>query len=199
MARVFIDTNVLFPFSVMDLMLGLSEDAIHTVVWSDHLLDEWERVIVREHHRSAEAASRISRTIREFFADTRVPEDDYKHLIDRMEGPDLDDHHHMAAAIAGHALTLVTWNLGDFPTGLLSEYGLTVTDPDSYLCSLLTQCPREVVDVLFRMAAGKRRPPMNASEIVDALDRAGVPVFARRCRTHLAATSGDHGPYRPDA
>ncbi len=47
-AKVFIDTNVLFPFSVMDLMLALTEDGIHDVMWSDNLLDEWERVIVRE-------------------------------------------------------------------------------------------------------------------------------------------------------
>jgi excisionase family DNA binding protein len=51
-AKVFIDTNVLFPFSVMDLMLALTEDGIHDVMWSDDLLDEWERVIVRERRRS---------------------------------------------------------------------------------------------------------------------------------------------------
>jgi excisionase family DNA binding protein len=54
-ARVFIDTNVLFPFSVMDLLLALTEDAIHDVMWSDDLLDEWERVIVRERRRSPDA------------------------------------------------------------------------------------------------------------------------------------------------
>ena len=51
MARVLADTNVLFPFSLMDLMLALSQDRIHTLLWSNRLLDEWERVIVREQHR----------------------------------------------------------------------------------------------------------------------------------------------------
>ncbi|GGL34697.1 hypothetical protein [Planomonospora parontospora] len=36
MARVFVDTNVLFPFSLMDLMLALAEDAVHTVLVADH-------------------------------------------------------------------------------------------------------------------------------------------------------------------
>ncbi|MEV4618894.1 hypothetical protein AB0J74_09350 [Asanoa sp. NPDC049573] len=40
MARVFVDTNVLFPFSVMDLMLALTEDAVHELVWTDALLAE---------------------------------------------------------------------------------------------------------------------------------------------------------------
>ncbi|MER5421276.1 PIN domain-containing protein [Streptosporangium roseum] len=187
MVRVFVDTNVLFPFSLMDLMLALTEDAVHTVIWSDHLLEEWERVIVREQHRSTSAAARISAAIREFFADTCVPEDDYKYLLDRLSGPDPDDRHHMAAAIAGGAQTLVTWNLADFPAATLSRYGLTVTDPDTYLCSLLAQSPHEVVAALVRMGEGKRRPPMTGMDITHALERAGVPVFARRARNRLPA------------
>lgn len=41
-ARVFVDTNVLFPFSVMDVMLALTEDSVHEIVWSERLLAEWE-------------------------------------------------------------------------------------------------------------------------------------------------------------
>jgi hypothetical protein len=62
MQRVFVDTNVLFPFSVMDLFLALSEDGIHTVIWTDALLDEWERVIVREHQRTPATAASVVRT-----------------------------------------------------------------------------------------------------------------------------------------
>ena len=39
MDAVFADTNVLFPFSIMDLLLALSEDRLHTVLWTDALLD----------------------------------------------------------------------------------------------------------------------------------------------------------------
>ena len=35
MRRVFVDTSVLFPFSVMDLLLALSEDAVRPVLWTD--------------------------------------------------------------------------------------------------------------------------------------------------------------------
>ena len=40
MTRVFVDTNVLFPFSVMDLMLALTEDSVHEVLWTQALLAE---------------------------------------------------------------------------------------------------------------------------------------------------------------
>jgi hypothetical protein len=42
--RVFVDSNELFPFSVMDLILTLAEDQLIEFVWSEELVDEWERV-----------------------------------------------------------------------------------------------------------------------------------------------------------
>jgi hypothetical protein len=46
--RVFIDTGELFPFTIMDVLLTMSEDLLFTWVWTDELLAEWEEVIVRE-------------------------------------------------------------------------------------------------------------------------------------------------------
>lgn len=91
------DTNVLFPFSVMDLMPVLTEDSVHEVVWSQRLLSEWERVIVREQRRSAESAAAVTRAIRRSFADCEIPEPAYAHLVDGMPGGDPDDRHHSAA------------------------------------------------------------------------------------------------------
>jgi predicted nucleic acid-binding protein len=82
----------------------------HDVIWSDDLLDEWERVIVRERHRSPDAAAAITATIRQFFADTRMPVQSYRGLVAEADGPDPDDNAHMAAAVAGQVELLVTWN-----------------------------------------------------------------------------------------
>ena len=38
---VFADTNVLVPFSIIDLVLGTAEDGVHEFIWSDDLLAEW--------------------------------------------------------------------------------------------------------------------------------------------------------------
>lgn len=84
--RVFVDTNVLFPFSVMDVMLALTEDSIHEIVWSERLLAEWERVIVREGRRSADSAAAVTRAIRRFFSDCEIPAADYAHLCGRDAG-----------------------------------------------------------------------------------------------------------------
>jgi excisionase family DNA binding protein len=184
-ARVFIDTNVLFPFSVMDLMLALSEDGIHEVMWSDDLLDEWERVIVRERHRSPDAAAAITATIRQFFADTRIPGESYRGLIAEVDGPDPDDNAHMAAAVAGRVESLVTWNAKDFDCGFTRKHALKIVDPDQYLCALYEELQDEVLAAIIHLAASKNRPSMTPLELISALDRAGVNEFASLVRSHL--------------
>jgi predicted nucleic acid-binding protein len=186
-ARVFVDTNVLFPFSVMDLMLALTEDGIHEVLWSAALLDEWERVIVRQQRRSAESAAGIAAVIREYFADSEVPESSFAHLVDEMPSSDPDDRRHIAAAVAGHAEMIVTWNLSDFPVVPLAELGLQVVDPDQYLQKLLGEVPEEVVVAVVRLSHEKRRPPLTPYDLVDMLAKAGVPIFAVQVRDRLDA------------
>lgn len=184
--RVFVDTNVLFPFSVMDLMLALTEDGIHEVMWTDALLDEWERVIAEGKRRSPDAAAAITATVREFFADTRIPADSYHGLVPEVDGPDPDDNVHMAAAVAGRAEAIVTWNEKDFTCEFVSNHAVTVVNSDTYLSSLYREFPAEVLSTITRIAAGKRRLPMTPSDIVEALDRAGVREFASQVRPDLA-------------
>ena len=123
MGRVFADSNVLFPFSVMDLLLALSEDGVHEVIWTDDLLDEWERVIVREHKRSPASAAQITSAVREFFVDSKVVREEYEHLIEDMPGKDPDDHAHMATAVACQPCTILTNNAKDFPPRPLAKRG----------------------------------------------------------------------------
>jgi len=185
MARVFIDTNVLFPFSLMDLNLSLAADYVHDLVWSERLLAEWQRVIVREGHRAPEAAERIAAHNRTGFADACVPEDRYKHLLADLAGPDSDDLHHIAAAIAGSADTLITWNLADFPADILGAHGITATPPDPYLCTLLDQQTTEVLATIRRIAARKKHPPLTPLDVLTAIGNAGAPAFSHRARQLL--------------
>lgn len=57
--RVFIDTSELYPFTVMDVLLTGSEELLFTWVWSDELLEEWERVIVEGGVRTRRSAQSV--------------------------------------------------------------------------------------------------------------------------------------------
>jgi predicted nucleic acid-binding protein len=184
---VFVDTNVLFPFSVMDLMLALTEDGIHEMRWTEALLDEWERVIVREQRRSTESAARITATIREFFPEGRVAEKEYANLIADMPGRDPDDRQHMAAAVAAGVGAIITWNRAHFPEVALARWGIRVMDPDEYLCQLVADLPQEIAQAAVRLAAEKRRPPLTPHDLADRLAKAGTPNFAARLIDLLGA------------
>lgn len=92
----------------------------------------------------------------------------------------------MAAAVAGRVEAIVTWNEKDFTCDFIKNHAVTVVNPDTYLCSLYEQFPQEVLGTITRIAAGKRRPPMTPTAIVEALDSAGVREFASQIRPHLA-------------
>lgn len=182
MRRVYVDTSVLFPFSVMDLFLALAEDSIHHVLWTDELLDEWERVIVREHQRTPESAAAVTNAIREFFDDTRIEPTLYRGRISTMPGSDHDDHVHSAAAIAAGADALITWDKAGFPPKELAELGLRVLDPDTYLVELLDELGNDVIVTVEQLAQSKTRPPMSTQDLLEAMDRAGLQHFTERLR-----------------
>ena len=186
MPRVLPDTNVLFPFSLMDLLLALTEDSLIDLVLTDRLLGEWERVIVREHHRTPEAAKKIADLIRTGFATSLVPEYAYHQEMTGLDGPDPDDVHHMAAAIHARADTVITWNIADFPATILAPHGIAVTPPDPYLCTLLERYPDQILRTVTRMASEKKRPPMTTLDLIAKIEHAGVPTFAGRLRRQAA-------------
>jgi hypothetical protein len=132
-----------------------------------------------------DAAAAITATIRQFFADTRIPVESYRGLVSEVDGPDPDDNAHMAAAVAGQVESLVTWNSKDFDCGFARKYAIRIVDPNEYLCARYEEFPDEVLATITRLAGSKRRPPMTPVELVNALDRAGVDEFASLLRPHL--------------
>ena len=167
-------------------MLALTEDSVHEMLWTQALLAEWERVIVREQRRSAASAAAVTAAIREYFADSEVPAPAYAHLVAQMPGDDPDDRVHIAAAIAGGAEAIVTWNRADFPAEALAAHRLRVCTPDDYLCDLLDAWPDDVLETVVRLAGEKRRPPMTPLDLTNFFAKAGAPAFAQRLQKRLA-------------
>lgn len=186
--RVFVDANELFPFRVMDLILALAEDLLVDFMWSDELLDEWERVIVRDGQRRPESARSVAEAVRRFFASTRIDPERYRQRLAFVPGPDPADRVHTAACAFGGVSVLLTRNRSDFPGEFLAGYGVSVSSADDYLTGLLRRRPAAFVEVVERLAGEKRHPPMTPCELVAGLGRAGVTrlsaALARRlgCR-----------------
>ncbi len=184
--RVFIDTSELFPFTVMDVLLTLSEDFLFTWVWTDELLDEWEAVIVREGKRPRESAASVVAAVRTHFGRYRIDPIVYRDKISDDLSPDPDDRVHAAAVVYGDVDVLLTRNLKHLRTGRVLAAGVKVITADEFLCALLTRRRRAVIESFTRAAGSKKSPSMTAAELNDRIASAGAPRFAERLGPHLA-------------
>ncbi len=109
-------------------------------------------------------------------------------MIAEVDGPDPDDNLHMpaAAAAAGKVETTVTWNAKDFDCGFTGKQAITIVNPDEYLCALYEKFLNELLATVTRLAAGKRRPPMTAVDVVSTLERAGASPRSPRGCDHVS-------------
>lgn len=183
--RVLPDANVCYPIVLLDLILRLDEARFHHIIWSEDLLDELTRVWVAKGSRSTASAARICEDIRSAFAGQEVRREEYGHLVADMPGRDPDDRRHSAAASVRAPATIVTANIRDFPVGPLAKRGVTVLRPDAYLCELLDAHAVALTAVISEIASDRKNPPMAATDVLDALTRAGVPRFSARARPLL--------------
>jgi hypothetical protein len=184
-ARVFIDTNELFPFTVMDTLLTLAEELVITWVWTDELLAEWERVIVQERQRTAETAASVVGAVRTAFGRGRLEPERYLPLLDDSLSADPDDRVHVAACLGGDVDVLLTRNTRDFPLERLMDAGVAVLSADDYLVALLRRRRTAVLDAVKLTASRKKNPPKTSCEFVRDLLRAGTPQFAERVGASL--------------
>ncbi|BAP88411.1 putative uncharacterized protein [Burkholderiales bacterium GJ-E10] len=90
--------------------------------------------------------------------------------------------HVLAAAIAGHADCIVTFNLRDFPATVVTPYGIEVVDPDRFIVNQWDLNPLVVVAAFKRMRARWKRPEATPEDFAQALERRALPVTAQRLR-----------------
>lgn len=150
--RVFLDACVLFPPLVRALLLGAAEAGLYRPLWSARVLAEWRIAVASKQGLDAEdraLAAMASMAAR--FPEAQVePGPD-----DAIRLPDPADAHVLAAAVAGGAGVLVTFNLRDFPRRTLAGLGVETRHPDGFLWELWSLYPERmgpVVDAALKAA-----------------------------------------------
>jgi predicted nucleic acid-binding protein len=174
-----LDANVLHPQTTVDLLLRLAERGLFRVVWSDRILDEVHHSLVRRRLDDVRIRRRIE-MMKAAFPEAMV-EDIAPHLGNVPAEVDADDHHVVAAALAGRADAVVTNNLTHCPAEHLAPLGLDVRSLDDFLLNQWTLDPATVVDALFEMEADRDRPPKTVAELLAALEP-HAPSFAAAAR-----------------
>lgn len=159
---MFPDTSVLFPMSVFDVLMRMTELGVHEILWSEDLLAELDRVWERERKAgrrvpSVGAAQAALAGVRATFPDSEAPPDAYRDIAEQMPGDDPDDRLHIAAAVAGSATHLLTNDDAGFPADRIAELGPIVVSADQYLAAAVEEFPDDMTAIVRAMVERRRR------------------------------------------
>ncbi|GHF69837.1 RSP_2648 family PIN domain-containing protein [Seohaeicola zhoushanensis] len=140
--KVLLDTCVLYPTVMREVLLGAAKGGRYTPLWSARILEEWARAARKLGPGGEEQARGEIAQVRRQWPDAEVPP--APGIEARLWLPDPADVHVLAAAVAGHADVIVTMNAADFPRNVLAEEGLSRADPDAFLHGLWQADPEGI-------------------------------------------------------
>jgi predicted nucleic acid-binding protein len=179
------DACVLYPFHLRNVLVQCAFDGLVDARWTDDIHAEWMRNLAA--NSPGTTFERLERT-RDLMK-AALPDADvggYQDLIAGLSLPDPDDRHVLAAAIAGKASLIVTWNLKHFPTVGLRSHGLAAISPDHFLVDLHATYRSEMIASLRRARLNLRKTLPSAEEFIDAFKAQGLTAFSRILRRKAA-------------
>lgn len=178
MFGVLLDACVLYPAALRDTLLRAAEVGLYRVHYSETILAEVRRSLVRTGRVTEAQAERLIAALRGAFPEAIVT--GFERLIPAMSNHPKDRHVVAAAVVAG-AQVIVTSNLADFPAVALEPFGIEAQSPDSFLLHLFDLDQSAMECVVRAQAAAMRIPPVTVGEVVEML-ALQAPRFALRLR-----------------
>lgn len=170
-ARTLLDACVLVPDMPRALLLAAAGQGLLTPLWSVRIFEEWRRAALRRAPETAAGVAALQARLTADWPGACIPP--APQIEARLSLPDAGDIHVLAAAIAGGAAELVTFNVADFPGRTLARDGIVLRHPDGLLVELLATEPAFAgiaEGVLARLVEGS---------VKAALKRAKLPRLAR--------------------
>lgn len=177
-----LDTNVIYPIEIRDLLFWFAYYDLYTPKWSAHIFHEWHDVMLRKGISIDEANRRIQKA-NDAFPDALVT--NYNRLISGLTLPDPKDCHVLAAAIKTNANVIVTNNIKDFPKDYLSSYGLSAKTADDFLTDIIDLNPEQAIKAFKEMVLNRRNPDLDAFELLDILRNRGLTDTANFLHSQL--------------
>jgi predicted nucleic acid-binding protein len=171
------DANVLYPSTLRDVLIRVAISGLVQAKWTDEILDEvFRNIRANRPELDPTKLNRTRRLMTDAVRDSIVT--DYEPLVDVVKLPDPDDRHVLAAAIRAKAQLIVTFNLSDFPEEVLAAWDIEAKHPDDFLVDQFYLDAIKVHHAVQSVADAWSNPPGTADEVLDSLDRSGLPQIA---------------------
>jgi len=175
--KVLLDTCVIYPTVMREVLLGVAAKGVFEPLWSARILEEWA-LASRKLGPTGEVQARGE--IAQVRAAWPKAEVRWKPSLEqRLWLPDANDIHVLAAAVAGSADVIVTENAKDFPRGVLAEEGVSRVDADGFLRGLFEAQPGLVREACESVLAEARRLSGEDWTMRALLKKARLPRLAK--------------------
>ncbi len=166
-----LDTNVIYPIDIRDLLFWFASYDLFTPKWSKHIFIEWQNVMKRKGIDDEEIKKRLN-TAQRAFPDALV--ENYESLVNSLELPDENDRHVLAAAIKTNANIIVTNNLKDFPSVYLASFGLIAKTADDFITDTIDLNNDLALEAFRALVINRTNPNLDEFEILDRFRKNGL-------------------------
>jgi predicted nucleic acid-binding protein len=175
--KVLLDTCVIYPTVMRQMLLGVAKQGVFTPLWSTRIIEEWQRAAVKLGPEGVAQAGAEAAMLALDWPEAEVSY--FPSLEARLWLPDPADTHVLAAAIAGSADMIITLNTKDFPRNILAEEGLSRTDPDGFLHGVHQAQPELVAQVGQEVLAEANRLSCKTWDMRGLFKKARLPRIAK--------------------
>jgi len=175
--KIVIDTCVLYPTVMREVVLGVAKSGLFTPVWSARILEEWARASEKLGPAGAVQARSEIAMLRVFW-----PQAEHAAapgLEAKLWLPDPADIHVLAVAVSSSADAIMTLNAKDFPRNVLGDEGVTRIDPDTYLRGLWAAHPEVLAEAAAAVLAQANAMSGDIWDIRSLLKKARLPRLAK--------------------
>ncbi|RBO54344.1 PIN domain-containing protein [Rhodovulum sp. BSW8] len=175
--KVLLDTCVLYPTVLREILLKVAGTGLFIPLWSARILEEWARAACKIGPTGEAQARAEIALLRGAWPGAEVAPK--AGLEARLWLPDPDDVHVLAAAVAGGADAILTFNARDFPGHLLAAEGLVRAAPDGLLMDLWLADPGPVERAVAEVHAAAERMAGEPLALRALLKRARLPRLGK--------------------
>jgi hypothetical protein len=183
---VFLDANILIPQSLRLVFLELAEAGLIQTHWSEEVLIETRRNLIRPdgpYGLNAGTVDRMLKQMRKYFPQALVH--GHEKLKRRFVGKtDPKDEHVAAGAFkrsqssyAHESVVLVTSNLADLPQSAFADTKVHVSPPGRFLTELLANQPT-VADIIDKKLRSLLTPRTSREDFLQIMDNAQCQMFS---------------------
>lgn len=179
----FLDANVLHPAFLRGALLWFADARLLRPVWSQDVLAEWRRSVLRRHTDLDDAkVDTLQHAFTSQFPDAEVT--DYAPFIQALELPDADDRHVLAAAIVGRCHGIITTNLKHFPIETVAKFGIEVVHPDDFIVNIIDIDENKAIGACKRHREAMSRSKPTADQYLERFEICGLIQAHQRLLPH---------------